>query len=921
MQTSNFSVVQRLRMNVVDLTNQLHDVKVCFLTTLIILCISARLGIAICGAFHRSCKQHTFPRIGVTCFKAFGFPCLSSFVQKPQVHTLEAVIRFFLQLRLWLVSWGILVGICHSFDDFNIHFGCVKSFPTFEKPYLFCLFSVWTFWFVCLSWDVYNHLSKVFSISRVIDDIVSSRLHPTSTIIRFLSYPSLIYFLWCFLFMVYLGSNKTGLLDLFCFDSDLPITLGWFCMLEVWTLWFVGWASLSFSGCDDLHCSDRICRFHTRCIRIKHQRHFFRARIRHFRYSHPKQFSTNFHERDDFLREWNLQQDLSFISKFSSFFRHSTTYFWGQLVQHGFFDCLWIGMKLQSFLFRLPSTLLFCQIHLFAINWMISTSDSNHWWWEPKCPSSGRFSHVHSNCRYSPWKLHIKNGPTPTKVHYHSHDASNRVIKYFRHCAAHWKKRCEFTPGKCSHLFEGSSNNNPFCGVRVGEAKNPGPESHRGLDIGTFNPTQLLNKEDDILQWGQGIYTACETSVTPVAHRIVNGKFRKAGWFSRWSKFVDPQQPKTSQIRGKAGGTAILSTYPLKPYMEPCPDILCNTDRFCEGVAQIHCNTNIYVSAMYGFPIANAYLNALQMNNSLFTPIAERALNFQGPAIITGDFNCDLKDLVAWKTLTNTGWWDAALLDSFLYNRAPQPTCRESTRRSFVLVNSHLASRLIQCRTCDDFLFSSHPLLLANFNLETLIQPQMIWTLPKATDDLLFDSDAQNHQIEKDLNEWGDKISEAITSTSPDHAAQLFARLVQNSWVASNVDVEGNPIPLQPGFLGRDRIKLIQKKHCSIPLIHKGRDGTFEPCCGQSSISIRRRTRQMRRLETLVLQVKSRQKTGNVGAAQKCQELWDSIRNAKGFHKSFSWWIGSNLGWFVPEVCPHIEYLTSIIERTFLSLA
>lgn len=160
----------------------------------------------------------------------------------------------------------------------------------------------------------------------------------------------------------------------------------------------------------------------------------------------------------------------------------------------------------------------------------------------------------------------------------------------------------------------------------------------------------------------------------------------------------------------------------------------------------------------------------LQMNNSLFTPIAERAHNFQGPAIITGLINCDLKDLVAWKTLTNAGWWDAALLDSFLYNRAPQPTCRESTRRSFVLVNSHLASRLIQCRTCDDFLLSSHPLLLANFDLETLIQPQMIWTLSKATDDLLFECDAQSQQIETDLNDWGDKFSEALISKSPDYA-------------------------------------------------------------------------------------------------------------------------------------------------------
>ena len=76
-------------------------------------------------------------------------------------------------------------------------------------------------------------------------------------------------------------------------------------MLEVWTLWFVGQVSLSFHGCDHLHCSNRMSRSHIRRIRIKHQGHFFRARIRQFGYSHPKKFSTNTHEREDFLCDGN----------------------------------------------------------------------------------------------------------------------------------------------------------------------------------------------------------------------------------------------------------------------------------------------------------------------------------------------------------------------------------------------------------------------------------------------------------------------------------------------------------------------------------------------------------------------------------------------------------------------------------------
>ena len=65
-------------------------------------------------------------------------------------------------------------------------------------------------------------------------------------------------------------------------------------------------------------------------------------------------------------------------------------------------------------------------------------------------------------------------------------------------------KKCAWTAG--------------YDGVRVGEAKNPGPPNtnkqddgnHEYLDIGCFNPTQLYGKEESVIQWGRGIYCASE---------------------------------------------------------------------------------------------------------------------------------------------------------------------------------------------------------------------------------------------------------------------------------------------------------------------------------------------------------------------------------------------------------------------------
>ena len=708
-----------------------------------------------------------------------------------------------------------------------------------------------------------------------------------------------------------------------------------FCLLGVWISWFVGvgWTFLypqrAQCGLDHRYLDVGIRSKPAKLISGHH--YFIASRYRRTTSCTFQRCNRCFQVKPFFCKHPNLKnrnlhgfkRNDCFLHRHPFPFRRMYRPFDGSLGHLTFIDefqsCIKKGVKLQAGFLWLAASFYICQIHLFAANWMKFTSVDRMEWFaydgfelssgyrvSSRFPRSLVRRAILLRRKQSACNISTPNACYPCRWSTCDTKASGHKLQVFD------QKGCWTSFFQTPLLYIHDMCFNPLLGVRVGEAKNPGPDAMEFLDIGTFNPTQLLHKEDDIIQWGRGIYTACETSMTPIAHQITNGKFRRAGWFTRWSQFVSPQQPKTSQLRGKAGGTAILSTFPLKPYVEPCPEILRNSERFCEGIAQVHCNTNLYISAMYGFPIANAYLNALQMNNDLFSPIAERALNFQGPAIITGDFNCDLKDLVAWRTLQSAGWHDAALLDSRIHNRAPQPTCREATRRSFILVNAHIAARLDNCRTCDDFLFSCHPLLLAKVNFQNLIQPQLMWTLPKATDDLMFDNDLQTQQVQNDLQTWGNDFDKALETHDADKAANLFARLVQNSWVASNVDVEGNHLHLQQKYLGRDCIQLLRKRQCSIPVVRKGRDGDFEPIGGQTNISIRRHTRQLRRLETLVLQVRAKSKSGVKGANQKCQELWESILGATGFHKSFSWWIGENLGWFVPQFCPHVEYLESL---------
>lgn len=133
-----------------------------------------------------------------------------------------------------------------------------------------------------------------------------------------------------------------------------------------------------------------------------------------------------------------------------------------------------------------------------------------------------------------------------------------------------------------------------YNGIRVGEAKNPGPklveqdnpqiDVNNLLDIGCFNPTQLYGKEESIIQWGRGIYCASETSATLVAQRLTRNTFRKSGFNIVFSEPVLAQRPSISQIRGRASGTAIISNYPMRPFWEPMTQPIADTHRAVDTV-------------------------------------------------------------------------------------------------------------------------------------------------------------------------------------------------------------------------------------------------------------------------------------------------------------------------------------------------
>ena len=447
-----------------------------------------------------------------------------------------------------------------------------------------------------------------------------------------------------------------------------------------------------------------------------------------------------------------------------------------------------------------------------------------------------------------------------------------------------------------------------YQGIRIGEAKVPGPDN---LDIGNFNPTQLFGKEEDIMAWGQGIYCAAETSVTSAAMKVLRPRLTKRGFYSVWSEPVEPIQPKFSQLRGKASGVAIISTYPIRQFHEPITCAIEDTCRFIDGVVQLGPNCVAYVASIYGAASSSIAIDPIAVTNQLFRFAAERALTFKGPAIIAGDFNCHMSDLECWGTMVQNGWCDAAELDGILHNRVPQPTSKDAVRKSFILMNSPLAATLRECQTCEDHLFPVHPLLLAKCAFENVVSPKLQWVLPKSVDNLIMDQDLMENAAKEFVDKHDQDFQNALDK-SLEHASRLMATAVEHSWKAACVDCEGKRVKISPGHFGRDRHHPLKLKPCSVPVVRKARDGDFEPGLGQPSVEIRRHTRQLRRIESLHAQMLAYNRSPTQGALEKCKHLWNAILNATGFTKSFPFWICNHFQMFVPIHLPHIGYILEL---------
>ena len=453
---------------------------------------------------------------------------------------------------------------------------------------------------------------------------------------------------------------------------------------------------------------------------------------------------------------------------------------------------------------------------------------------------------------------------------------------------------------------------------RVGEADNPGP-----LRVGTFNPHQILNKEDVIAEWGEGVWAGSETSHTNDAMRISSAKFRQKGLNTVWSPPVPKHTHNAGVLRGRASGTCVVSTLKLKPYPAIPSSLADQSSRLTECLVDLGAGTNLFVASVYGPTHTSAtFCDPWTILSNLCTEAFDHALAFKGPAIVAGDFNVTIDELPRWNAMLRNGWVDAAAFDAMRRGVEPGFTCKEKTRKSFLLINQQLVQSLVRCEIMAEWEFDSHPLLMAEFDLQTIIRPRQKWWLPASTDHLFFDDQLMHDQAATVVQERGDKFRRALDRQDSEEAMRQFFTAFDSCLQESCVDAVGNKCKLPKRCLGRGKKATNRRVRPCAPTIKPGRHDHYTPELCQPSLEIRLKTKQVRRLQSLVSQVQASNKRGDQTLPEPCQQLWRCILSAKGFFPSFADFVMQQWGVFVPMCCPHVEYLQyiTVVVKSYLQV-
>lgn len=426
----------------------------------------------------------------------------------------------------------------------------------------------------------------------------------------------------------------------------------------------------------------------------------------------------------------------------------------------------------------------------------------------------------------------------------------------------------------------------PFTATRVGEAKNPGPNS-TSINCAISNPTAIYSKasvyRDIATKHDVHLFVAAETSATTSAQRSFNRQIRKLYSKQLWSQPVPDHREKTDgtpSLRGKASGVALLTSRQARHAQSTIPPVWQATSRILHAIITIG-TLHLQMVVIYALPSSHQGSN--QFNNDLLTQAIQIVDAMPLPAILLGDFNGDPSNWDQGLLLQTRGFTDLKYHYTRLNGCPMPPTCRDVTHPDNALFCPRAASWLTHIQVLDDQCFDTHKVVLFPLGIPSMDLHNLSFNMPQTFTDLPLDPNLFCQVYEQrrrssplpDLETWGQQLERVIDETY---------RLTQCKLQGCHFD-QTHGLPKK--YRGRCQPKKLTKKPVQT-LTRIGRPGDYNPELEVHTYSTRAKVRQVRRPKSLKHAL-SKPTWTLAQHAQACRE-WFKILHSTAFQGNFVKW-------------------------------
>ena len=376
------------------------------------------------------------------------------------------------------------------------------------------------------------------------------------------------------------------------------------------------------------------------------------------------------------------------------------------------------------------------------------------------------------------------------------------------------------------------------------------------------------------------LFSLSETAAKAIVQKQFAAKFNAKKCKVLWSPPVPPLTETVSghvHARGKASGTAILTSLPCRPTRLPLTDDLAFSTRFVHGIVQVG-DAHLQVVVLYCKP--NRSASDVEFNSQLMQFAVDQTKLVPLPYVIMGDFNMPVHLFECWPLLQASGCQSLPLLYRLQHAEDMPPSCMESTNPDNAIISSQLASFVRRIRVLPTHFFAAHApvtfdleLPCSSLYLARIRHPRSFVEL-SLPDDIFSQVDVAHCFTDvTTLEEWGHAVENCYDTV---------------------LRAGHGPLPSLPKAF-RGRCKPLKIVKC--PVVSPTKQacpGSYEPSTEGITIASRKKVTQVRRLESFHRRLlKWDGSQFDFRVYEQLLQEWNAIMRSHAFAEPFLHWIST----------------------------